>query len=259
MKLVRGLQWRVLDIFRFLRFGVRQIPHIAPNVVNQFIEAHRREYDSLDDIVNETLHETGSDKVHLVGYSLGGVHARAYTQARPEAVSACMTWVTPHSGTPLANLGGLSRRIGLDEGVIEQISSSGAYMKELNAEFRSRRVEYKRKGVHFVNFLARWDMLVPYPNSKLPFADREYECKRSFHANAMLSKYLGDSFMKELRFLPRHPIIMLHGMMVTPEMFNPIIRRMKRMEPILLENIAHVHYDSRMEIPDYKALYSLAS
>lgn len=259
MKVVRGLQWRVLDIIRFLRFGFNQVPHIVPNAARQFIEAHRREYDSLDDVVNKTLEETGSEKVHLVGYSLGGVHARAYTQARPEVVSGCMTWVTPHGGAPLANLGGLSRLIGFDDGVVEQISSRGSYMKELNKEFRDRRVEYRRKGVHFVNFIARWDLLVPYPLSVLPFYDRQYICKRSMHVNAMLSSYLGLSFMKEMTFLPQHPIIMLHGMWATPEMFNPLVRRIRRTEPALLEGIAHVHYDARKKVPNYKAAYAWAS
>ena len=79
------------------------------------------------------------------------------------------------------------------------------------------------------------------------------------HVNAVLSRYLGRAFIRELAFLPRYPIVMLHGMMVTPAMFNPLIRRMLHTRPELLENLVHVHYDSRKEIPDYNAPYAVAS
>ncbi len=255
----QGLDAYVRDFFQFVPFGIRQAPHIVPNVVGQFIESIRRGYDSLDDVVEQVMQETGTAKVHLVGYSLGGLYARAYAQARPDAVSGCFMWVTPHRGTPLALLGGLSLCLGLDEGVVAQMAPGSPYLERLNEEFRARRVEYVKRNVHFVNFLARRDLLVPHPYGVLPFADRQYECRRSLHVNAILSSYLGRSFLKDLAMMPRYPIVTLHGMGATPRMFDPLLASIRSELPEFLQGIRHVYYDARKKIPDYRRAYALAS
>jgi len=242
-----------------LSFGLRQTTHIIPNAVGQFIDSHRQRYGSLDDVVEQALQETGKEKVHLVGYSLGGLHARAYAQALPERVSGCFMWVTPHGGTPLGALGGVSRRLGLDEGVIGQMAPGSEYLTKLDEEFRGRRGEYIRKNVHFVNLFARWDLLVPYPHGIMRLADRQYECRRSFHINAMLSPYLGRTFIQDLVMMPNYPIVMLHGMGATPAMFNPLVVRIRHCLPDFTHRIYHVHYDARKKIPEYRSLYILAS
>lgn len=228
-------------------------------MISQFIESRRQQYDSLDTVVEHALQKTGKEKVHLVGYSLGGIHTRSYAQARPEAVSGCFMWVTPHGGAPLGALGGISRRLGIEEGVVEQIAQGSAYLKKLNEEFYARRGEYIRKNVHFVNLFARYDLLVPCPHSAMPFADRQYECKRSFHINAILSSYLSRMFIQDLAMMPTYPIVMLHGMGATPAMFDPLVAKIKQNLPDFARSIYYVHYDIRKKIPEYRLRYALAS
>jgi pimeloyl-ACP methyl ester carboxylesterase len=58
----------------------------------------------LDKKVNDVLKKTGSDKVILVGHSMGGLQARLYMKdaKRAEKVAAVIFMGTPHHGSPMA-------------------------------------------------------------------------------------------------------------------------------------------------------------
>ena len=60
---------------------------------------------SIDDAVEQLCHQTGAQKVALVGHSMGGLAIRAWLRAHGSArVARVITLGTPHAGTQIAHL-----------------------------------------------------------------------------------------------------------------------------------------------------------
>ncbi len=71
--------------------------------------------------IDTVLAQTGAERVHVVGHSMGGLDAR-YLVARlgyADRVSSITTIATPHRGSPLADVGlGVVDYVGLDEAAL---------------------------------------------------------------------------------------------------------------------------------------------
>ena len=78
-------------------------------------------------LVEQTCAETGYERVHVIGHSLGGVVARYYVQrlGGDERVHTLCTLGTPHSGTHAARL--------FPQGVVAQLRPGSELMEELAA------------------------------------------------------------------------------------------------------------------------------
>ncbi|MGW1282982.1 lipase family alpha/beta hydrolase [Streptomyces sp. NPDC002586] len=79
--------------------------------------------------IEEICERTGSDRVDIVGHSLGGLIARYYVQCQGGdlRVRTLVTLGTPHSGTsaaPLANAHPIVRQMRPDSEVIEELAGS---------------------------------------------------------------------------------------------------------------------------------------
>ncbi|MBK5307302.1 MAG: alpha/beta fold hydrolase [Frankiaceae bacterium] len=81
----------------------------------------------LSELVEQTCEETGYERVHVVGHSLGGVVARYYVQRMggDARVHTLCTLGTPHSGTHAAKL--------WPGGVVRQLRPGSDLMQELAA------------------------------------------------------------------------------------------------------------------------------
>ena len=81
----------------------------------------------LADLVERTCEETGYERVHVVGHSLGGIVARYYVQrlGGDARVHTLCTLGSPHSGTYAAKL--------LPQGVVRQLRPGSDLMQELAA------------------------------------------------------------------------------------------------------------------------------
>ncbi len=76
-------------------------------------------------LVEQTCAETGYERVHVIGHSLGGVVARYYVQrlGGDERVHTLCTLGSPHAGTQTARL--------FPQGVVAQLRPGSALMEEL--------------------------------------------------------------------------------------------------------------------------------
>ena len=76
-------------------------------------------------LVEQTCEETGYERVHVVGHSLGGLIARYYVQCLDgdERVHTLCTLGTPHSGTFAAHL--------MPQKVVKQLRPGSELMQEL--------------------------------------------------------------------------------------------------------------------------------
>ena len=114
--------------------------------------------DRVSERIDEVLEETGSDRVHLVGHSLGGLVIRELVQNRGETerLASCATLGTPHQGT-LASWAGIVRP------ACRQMVPGCSYLRSLNEQ---------PLDVPFVNVYAAPDgLVVPYGNARLPSAE----------------------------------------------------------------------------------------
>jgi triacylglycerol lipase len=104
-------------------------------------------------------HATGSDRVHLVGHSMGGILARCYLQ-QPESagtVAACVTLGTPHQGTRLAPLA---------------ISRHGRSLGPASPLLARLNRSPLPAGVHFTAIASRHDnIIVPAEHARMQGAD----------------------------------------------------------------------------------------
>jgi triacylglycerol lipase len=110
-------------------------------------------------LVERTCEETGYERVHVVGHSLGGVVARYYVQrlGGDSRVHTLCTLGSPHSGTHAARL--------FPQGVVRQLKPGSELMRELAEPAAGCRTR-------FVAFWSDLDQLiVPQANAAIDHPD----------------------------------------------------------------------------------------
>jgi pimeloyl-ACP methyl ester carboxylesterase len=119
------------SIFTLLRRALRRrgFGRIITLNYSPFTQDIRAVAAQLGELVERTCEETGYERVHVVGHSLGGVVARYYVQrlGGDARVHTLCTLGTPHAGTYAANL--FSR--GLMLGAVRQLRPGSDLMREL--------------------------------------------------------------------------------------------------------------------------------
>jgi pimeloyl-ACP methyl ester carboxylesterase len=95
----------------------------------------------------ELMEHFGTDRIHIVGHSLGGIVARYAIQLGGlEGVDTCVTVASPHRGTPMARFGvGITAR---------QLRPGSEVLRRLSASSR-------RLPTRFVAFYSNVDVLSP--------------------------------------------------------------------------------------------------
>lgn len=121
----------------------------------------------------------GTDHVHLVGHSLGGIVARYAVQIGGlEEVDTCITIASPHQGTPLARFG-----VGA---VARDLRPGSAVLRRLHASSR-------RLPTRFVAFYSNVDVLSPGHRSQITepvLRATNMLVKDEGHLSVMLSRRL---------------------------------------------------------------------
>jgi triacylglycerol lipase len=95
----------------------------------------------------ELMEHFGTDRIHIVGHSCGGVVARYAIQVGGlEGVDTCVTIASPHQGSPLARLapGGTARSLAPDSEVLRRLHASARHLP-----------------TRFVAYYSNVDVLVP--------------------------------------------------------------------------------------------------
>jgi pimeloyl-ACP methyl ester carboxylesterase len=117
------------SIFTFLRRALRRrgFGRIITLNYSPFTQDVRSVAARLAALIEQTCEETGYERVHVVGHSLGGVVARYYVQrmAGDARVHTLCTLGSPHGGTYAAKL--------FPQGVVGQIRPGSDLMQELAA------------------------------------------------------------------------------------------------------------------------------
>jgi pimeloyl-ACP methyl ester carboxylesterase len=115
------------SIFTLLRRGLRRrgFGRVITLDYSPFTQDIRQVAHRLAALVEKTCEETGYERVHVVGHSLGGLIARYYVQRLDgdARVHTLCTLGTPHSGTFAAHL--------LPQKVVKQLRPGSALMQEL--------------------------------------------------------------------------------------------------------------------------------
>jgi triacylglycerol lipase len=135
----------------------------------------------------DLMEHCGTDRVHLVGHSLGGLVARYAVQISGlEGVATCVTVASPHNGAPAARLGlGKTAR---------QLRPGSPLLRRLAAS--SRPVPTR-----FVAYYSNLDLIVPARSAMI--TDRELRAtnilvKDEGHVSILLSRRLAGSIVTQL-------------------------------------------------------------
>lgn len=135
--------------------------------------------------VREVVSSNGSEEVHLVGHSLGGLVVRAYVQllGGEEDVGVCATLGTPHEGTLTAVAAAVRP-------ACRQMIPGSSFLRELDEAPLS---------VPFVNvFSARDSLVVPYGNARFEPAEN-HRLRFGGHWGLLLRKAAYRPIVRRLR------------------------------------------------------------
>jgi pimeloyl-ACP methyl ester carboxylesterase len=137
------------SIFTLLRRGLRRrgFGRVISLSYSPFTQDIRLIAQRLAALVEKTCEETGYERVHVIGHSLGGLIARYYVQrlGGDARVHTVCTLGTPHAGTYAAHL--------MPQKVVKQLRPGSALMAELAAPAPGVRTR-------FVAFWSDLDQLV---------------------------------------------------------------------------------------------------
>lgn len=142
---------------------------------------------------HEVMAATGSDRIHLVGHSLGGLVIRRAVQSGglTEAASV-VTVATPHGGVDVARMTGLTRsrnRIGV------QVRPGSAWLRAMWAD------AHPMPDTRFVAYYSNLDLLVPGRRAMMlepALAATNILMKDHGHLSIMLAPSLARSIAQEL-------------------------------------------------------------
>lgn len=142
---------------------------------------------------HEVMAATGSDRIHLIGHSLGGLIIRKAVQSvgLPEAASA-VTIATPHGGVDLARL---ARYTGRSSTVGAQLRPGSPFLRAMWAE------SHPMPDTHFVAYYSNLDLLVTGHRAMIlepALAATNVLMKDHGHLSIMLSPSLARSIAQEL-------------------------------------------------------------
>jgi triacylglycerol lipase len=144
---------------------------------------------------HDLMAHAATDRVHLVGHSLGGVVARYAVQvAGLEQAATCVTVVAPNRGAPLA-------RFAL-RGTGAQLAPGSAVLRRLSTSARPMRTR-------FVAYYSNLDMLVPGRRAMIAEVElepRNLLIKDEGHVSILLSRRLANSIAEELLASERSPL-----------------------------------------------------
>lgn len=137
------------SIFTLLRRGLRRrgFGRVITLNYSPFTQDIRQVAHQLAALVEKTCEETGYERVHVVGHSLGGLIARYYVQrlGGDERVHTLCTLGSPHAGTFAAHL--------MPQKVVKQLRPGSDLMQELEQPAAGLRTR-------FVAFWSDLDQLV---------------------------------------------------------------------------------------------------
>ncbi len=155
------------------------IPELAARVAERAEQLRRR---------------CGSDRLHVVGHSLGGIIARYAVQVHGvEGVDVCVTIASPHGGVRLARYGShLSALSPFASGL--QLRPDSAVMTMLRATARPL-------PTRFVAYYSNLDLIVPAARARIEepaLAATNILVKDHGHLSIMLSRRLADSVVSQL-------------------------------------------------------------
>ena len=91
------------NLLRETAYLTEQAPHILLGFTRKKNAAPNGAYADVRETIDALVERAPDHRIIVVGYSLGGIHARAYAQMHPEHVALCFMVVTPQQGTPRAN------------------------------------------------------------------------------------------------------------------------------------------------------------
>ena len=131
--------------------------------------------------------ETGTDRIHLIGHSLGGIVIRqAVMMEGLTEAATCITVASPHQGAPAAGMGpGRTAR---------QLRPGSTVLRRLAAASRP-------VSTQFVAYYSNLDMIVPGHRAKIvepALRATNVLVKDEGHLSIMLSRRLAASIVQQL-------------------------------------------------------------
>lgn len=241
-----------MNFLREAAYAAEQFPAIAVGFTRKKHTAPNGVYADVQDTIDTLVERAPNHRIILIGYSLGGIHARAYAQMHPEHVALCFMVVTPQQGTPRANLGRLLRVVNAYGPSVEQMIANNPWIEALNDDYIYRRDRFRTHGTRFVNFRAMHDELVPRRYSALPGVDAEYAFGGLGHMSALQSARLYHHLIREIRDVSSSndcPILLLHGYGLDHTMFRRLRDQLQAHHPDIIDRVHAIDYDYTTAVP----------
>jgi len=234
------------NLLRETAYLTEQVPHILLGFTRKKNGASSSVYADVHETIDALVERAPDHRIILIGYSLGGIHARAYAQMHPEHVALCFMVVTPQQGTPRANLGRLLRVVNAYGPSVEQMIANNPWIEALNDQYIADRERFRTHGTRFVNFRAMHDELVPRRYSALPGVDAEYSFGGLGHMSAVQSARLYHHLIREIRDVSGGndcPILLLHGYGLDRTMFRRLSSQLQAHHPGIVGRMHAISYD----------------
>jgi len=140
---------------------------------------------------------TGSDRVHLVGHSLGGLVARYAVQlcGIDDIAATCVTVASPHQGIAHVPAGLVPLR------TVRQLAAGSAELRRLSASSRPL-------STRFIAYYSNLDLLVPGHRARIvepALRATNVLVKDEGHLSILLSRRLSSSLLHELAVVDGRP------------------------------------------------------
>lgn len=183
--------------------------------------AHRADVEALAEVcvlrAHEVMAATGSERIHLIGHSLGGLVIRKAVQSLGlDQAKTAVTVATPHGGADLARL---TRIAGGSNTIARQLRPGSAFLRRMWAE------SHPMPDTHFVAYYSNLDLLVTGRRAMIlepELAATNVLMKDHGHLSIMLAPSLARSVAAELAATDGLPG---HG---RPLSGLPVVRRAAR-------------------------------
>jgi triacylglycerol esterase/lipase EstA (alpha/beta hydrolase family) len=182
-------------------------------------------YETLDQAVDKARLEHSAEKVNLVGHSMGGLEALAYTVNHPGEVDNCVSVASPFSGTN-ASVGGLSALFfGVYLKTVFQLTPDSDYIKTLKQKLQNAMPEFEANDVKLTNIWSPIDEFMTKGDCSIEtILGRKSENLEEFefnlgHCSVFYCKETTEMLHTMIDESP-YPTILVHGLMMNKRFFK---------------------------------------
>jgi hypothetical protein len=203
------------------------------------------EYDSLDETIERVMHKHSTDKVNLVGHSMGALESLAYTLNNPDNVDNCVTVAGPFGGTNMAIFGFVQFAFFVYTPSIFQLLPNSTYIQEMKHKIREKMPELEDKDVKINNIWSPVDEFLSSDETTLETILGRKSSSVNEHGvqRGHCSTFYCDTTLNILKNIlqeSKYPMVMLPGFTMSEKFYDIF---MNDLSPEFKEKVYAISYD----------------